>query len=215
MDVQVVVGLIGFAGVLASTVVAQSFLHRRWTREQDARRAEVIAANAAERKQEAAEQAQARRDEMREILERMERQNNAVVENAVQLAEVHSEDAEKARLLALEAAQAHTECRQEVSHLSGKVEELRARVVENERISGRELLISQRHQDLKHAALTALSVSEGITDLAVRLAKNCECHAFDPIAALTENYHPKLDELTAMNRMSIDEWLANHPKGTP
>lgn len=204
MDPQTVGAVLAFAGLL----LTQALLHQRWSREQDAKR-EAFATKAAEqRKEEAREQAEVRRQEQREILERMERQNNAVVENAVKLAEAHQEDAEKARLLALENAQAHATCRQEVATLTGKVDELRARIIEFERTSGRESLISQRHQDLKHKTLTALTASEGITGLVVKCASGCTCHAFDPVAALLDTYHPRLDELLEENRMSLDEWLS-------
>lgn len=193
MDPQIIVGLLAFVGLIATTVGTQALLHQRWAREQDERRDQIIET-----------QAQQRRKEQTEILDRMAEQNSAVVANAVKLAEVHQEDAEKARLLAITTAEAHTECRQEVASLSGKVEELRARITENERTAGRESLLSHAHQDLKHKALTALTVSEGLTSIAASRAQQCTCGAFDVIADLTANFRPRIDDLLDENAHLFD-----------
>lgn len=193
MEAQIIVGLLAFLGLILTTAGTQWLLHRRWAEEQDERRDHIIET-----------QQEQRRKEQAEILARMAEQNSAVVANAVRLAEVHQEDAEKARLLAITTAEAHSECRQEVAALSGKMEELRARVSENERTSAREAMLSHAHQDVKHQALTALTVSEGLTSLAVSRAQQCTCGAFDVIADLTANFRPRIDDLLDENARLFD-----------
>lgn len=181
----IVAAAIGLVGVL----VTQSFLHRRWGREQDAKRDQLLATSREERRREQAE-----------VLDRMAEQNNAVVQNAVTLAEVHRVDAEQARLLVLEASTAHTECRHEVAQLAGKVEELRARIIESERTSGYEHRIGEEHRNLKHKALNALTVSEGYVALVQKLVPKCSCHAFDALDELTNSIQPRVAELLAENQ---------------
>lgn len=188
--------LLGFVGLL----VTQAGLHRRGMREQDTKRDEMLATLAQERAAEAERLARERREEQRELIDRMAEQSNRVVEGALEVAEVHKSDAETARLLAIENARNHAECRQEVAHLGGKVEELRARVIETERTSGRDSAVSQWHQDVKHMAVTALAASEGITGLAVSCAKKCNCHAFDPMSDLLEGYTPRLEAIVEENK---------------
>lgn len=192
----IVAALIGLAGGLA----AQAFSHRRWTREQDTKRAELLETLAQERRAEAEEQARQRRAEQTETLERMAEQTNSVIDNALKLAEAHQGDAEKARLLALETAQSHTECRAEVAHLAGQVAELRARITETERTSGYEHRIGEQHRDLKHRALNALTVAEGYVALVQKLVPKCTCHAFDALDELTNTIQPQVAGLLAENQ---------------
>lgn len=173
MTEAIVAGLFGLAVVL----LGQWFLHRRWAAEQDEKRSH----------------------EADNILARMAEQNSAVVANALKVAEVHQEDAEKARQLALETARNHTECRAEVAHLAGKVEELRARMTETERTAGQNALATERHRDLKHRALNALTVAEGYVALVQKLVPNCTCHAFDPLEQLTATVKPRVEELLSEN----------------
>src|SRR3712207_1045759 len=110
--------LIGAVLVFAGLLLTQYLLQKRWTHEQDEKREEL-----------AARLAQDRREEHEALLSRMAEQNAAVVNNALRVAEVHQEDADKAREL-------HAECRQEVAVLAGKVDEMRSRITENERLMG-------------------------------------------------------------------------------
>lgn len=184
MDPQIIVGLIAIAGVL----LTQILLHRRWTREQDEKRVAVIA-----------EQDQKRQDEQAEMFRRMAEQNSAVVADAVTLVEQHRADALAASVLAKENAEAHALCREEVAHVNGMVEELRARIVESERTFGDSQRVSEIHQALKHDALNALTVSEGITSMVVPLTKTCTCHVFDPLTGLLEDFRPQAQQLVAEN----------------
>lgn len=193
MDADIIVGLLALVGVLAGN----AFMHGRWTREQDIKRQDMADRLSRER-----------REEQRDLLDRMAEQHNTVVENAVRLAEVHQEDAEKARLLALDTAAAHAECRQEVAMLSGKVEELRARITENERTMGDQQRVSEDDRNIKHDALTALTISEGTVSLVQKLVPNCTCDAFVSIDHLVTSFHPRASALVDANsrlRPPVDE----------
>lgn len=191
---------VGAILVFAGLLVTQALMHRRWTREQDSKRQALADKLAEERRSEAEEQSRERRAEQADLLSRMAEQNSSVVENALKVAEIHKEDAERARLTAVETAQNHAECRQEVAVLSGKVEELHARITENERTYGAYQKATERHREIKHKALNALTVADGYVSLCKKLATGCTCNAFDPIKALTEEIHPRIQELLAENQ---------------
>lgn len=210
IDGGTIAALLAFAGLL----VTQALLHRRWTREQEIKRDEAISKASESRRAEAATQAKERRAENAEILDRLAEQTNRVVTDALRIAEIHQSDAERARDAAIVTAQAHADCRQEVAMLGGKIEELRGRVVENERTSGREAQVAQRHQDMKHKTFTALTVSEGITTLAVSCAKNCSCSAFAPMTDLLETYQPRLQGLVDENSRLFDPSSERPPAAT-
>jgi hypothetical protein len=197
----IVVGLLALVGV----VVTQWFLHRRWTAEQDTKREEMLTRLATERQTEADRQDAKRQSEQAEILSRMAEQNSAVVNNALKVAEVHQQDADTARRLAVETARNHSECRQEVATLAGKVEELRARITETERTAGQNALATERHRDLKHKALSALTVSEGYVELVKKLVPTCTCSAFASLDPLTSSIRPRTAELLAENTAPLPE----------
>lgn len=196
VEPQVIVAIIALVGV----VLTQWFLHRRWTAEQDAKRTDLLASIAKQQRDESEKQTKERRQEQAEILNRMAEQSSTIIDDALKIAAIHQQDAEGARQLAIENARNHTECRQEVANLAGKVEELRARVIETERTSGREAAVSQWHQDVKHMTITALAASEGTTGLAVSCAKKCTCHAFDPMLDVLEGYTPRLEKIVEENK---------------
>lgn len=205
---EVIVGALALVGVLVANWVA----HRHWTAEQDRKRDEIIATQQAQRRQEAEEAARERREEQRDILAQMSEQNNVIIENAVALANEHRVDAQAARHLAAETAGAHAECRQEVATLSGKVEELRARMTETERTSGYASLVSEHHQKVKHMALNGLAAAEGYMSLVDQLAGQCECHALDPIRALRDTVKPRLDAVLEENLRIANE-IPQPPQG--
>jgi polyhydroxyalkanoate synthesis regulator phasin len=184
MTGEIAAALFAFVGLL----LTQALLHRRWTREQDGKREEMGHRLAEER-----------RKEHDDLLHRMAEQNNAVVENALRIAEVHQQDAERARVLALENAQSHLECRQEVATLAGKIDELRERIAENERTMGEAQRVQEEDRGIKHDALTALTISEGTVDLVKKLVPNCTCHAFAPIEHLVTSFHPRAPGLVEAN----------------
>lgn len=206
MDPTVVVGVLALVGVL----IAQGLLHQRWAQEQDSkRRAEAVALE--ERQRELIAQAgRERRAEQAEMLDRMGQQTERVVEGALQIAQVHREDADSARQLAITNAAAHNECRQEVAHITGKVEELRARIVENERTTGIASLVSERHQDIKHRALGLLGVAQGFTSMVEQRIARCSCGAFDPLEHLTSGLNDSVLALITENAMPIEQWVRVH-----
>lgn len=208
--VELVAAVLAFAGLLYT----QTLLHRRWSREQDVKRAEMLATATAERRQEAELAAEERRNEQRLLVERLGEQTNRVIEGALQIADVHRTDAETARVAVAQISEAHSECRQEVAHLAGKVEELRVRMIEGERTSGLAALMAERHQDIKHRALNLLSVSEGYVDLVRQRVDKCTCGAFDPLEELTSGLSSKINELVAENTLPMDEWVRRHQRLT-
>lgn len=192
---QIIAALLALIGV----ILTQALLHHQWAKSQDQRREEMLTKAAEDRRAEAERQANERRQEQATFLATMADQTNTVVANAVKLAEEHREDAETARLLAIETARQHAECRSEVAALGGKLEELRARVVETERTAGIETLFSEKHRDVKHMTITALAASEGVTTLAVTCAKGCTCGAFEAMSDLLANWKPRLNDVMAEN----------------
>lgn len=178
MTVLQFIGVVaGAVCLLIGTVLTQTLLHRRWTREQEAKRDSA----------------------MENLLAGVAEQSSVVVQSALRVAEAHQEDAEKARLLAVETATNHAECRAEVAHLAGKFEEMRARQVENERIMGAQNRLSEADRGIKHDALTALTISEGTVDLVKKLVPKCTCNAFDPIDHLVSSFHPRAPALVRAN----------------
>lgn len=197
--VELIVGLLAFVGV----IVGQQAQHRRWAKDQDAK--------AVERQDALLEKAgKERRAEQAVLAERISEQTAQVLEGALQIAEVHRTDADAARAVAREAAEAHHQCRQEVAALGGAVEELRARMVENERTSGLDRLMAERHQDLKHRAFGLLSAAEGYVGLVQKRVHKCSCTAFDPLEEITTGLQPHISDLLVENAMPIEEWVRQH-----
>lgn len=191
--------LLAAAVTVAAVLIAQHFQNRRSAREQDAKREELAARLAAERREDEERHGKERRQELADILERMAEQNSSVVANAVRLAEVHQQDAERARLLAIDNATAHAECRQEVAHLAGQVGELKARQAENERTMGDQIRLGEEDRKIKHDAFTALTASEGTLDLVKDFVADCECDAYRPVHRLVTSFHPRAPALLEAN----------------
>ena len=173
MSADVLSAILVFAGLL----LTQYLMHRRWTSDQDDKR----------------------RNENDDLLNRMAAQNNSVVDNALRVAQIHADDAERARLLAVETANHHAECRAEVASLSGRLEELRERIGENERTMQQQSLMAEEDRGIKHDALTALTVSEGTVHLVKTFVAKCTCQAFEPIQSLVAEFHARAPALVEMN----------------
>ena len=169
---------IGAVLVLAGVVLTQYLLHKRWASDQEDKRSA----------------------EADDLLRRMADQNSSVVENALRIAAVHREDAERARVLALETAQNHLECRSEVAVLAGRIEELRERIGESERVMSAQAHIAEEDRGIKHDALTALTVSEGTIHLVKMFVADCTCGAFAAIDSLVSDFHPRASDLVEKNR---------------
>jgi hypothetical protein len=185
---QIIVSLFVFAGL----VVTQWGLHKRWVTEQKTQREESLTKYAEERKTEFAT-----------MLSQVGEQSRKVFEDAFNMIEVHRADASAARLQMAEQAVVNAECKQEIAHLTGRVEELRVRLMENERTHTATLEAIERHRLVKHDALNALSVSEGTMVLVQRLLPNCTCGAFAPIAALVERFEPRAAALLDENNKGV------------
>lgn len=191
MSIELIGALTGAVLVFAGLLLTQWLLHRRWTEEQDDKR----------------------RDEAENLLGRMADQNSSVVENALRVAQVHREDAERARVLALETAQNHAECRAEVAALAGRVEELRQRIAENERTMEEQSRTAEEDRGIKHDALSALTISEGTVHLVRTLVADCTCEAFKPIESLVSSFHPRAPALVEANARIRSSTLARVEAG--
>lgn len=198
---ELVAIIVGGVITIITTLIAQAFLHRRWAVEQDSKRDEIIA-----------QQANERRQEQQEFLQSMSEQTKSIISNAISLAETHREDAERARLMVIEASNSHIECMKEVSVLKGSMDELRIRLSETERTSGYDHKIAEQHREIKHEALNALAGYEGYVALVRNLLPSCTCEAFKPLEELTNVVQPRMNTLLEKNR-HIQDTLQTEKSG--
>lgn len=157
-------------------------------------------------------------DERTEQLNEWRRQVDANREDAFReqkaIAASHAEDAKHARTELAEAREHVRKCESDVAELRGTINEVRARLEENERtfaeLEKRHRFELEQHRGIKHAAISALTVSEGILGLVQQVTPKCECGTLAAIEQMMADWRPRYEELISENALDAETWHDRH-----